>query len=169
MKVTRHLLCSRLAALFAAVAVLTFQPLQSASASEDRAADRKELAALLERWEGAWNKHDMRALAALFHEDAVWVLWTGEVWTGRKRFEDGMAEVHKTVYANSMQRERLEELAFVGPDAAVMRFHSKLTGDARYPGKVVQSRKILVLARRDGVWRIGWGQNTRFTGRPPAR
>jgi hypothetical protein len=40
-------------------------------------------------------------------------------------FEDGMVEVHKTVYANSMQRERLEELAFVGPDAAVMRFHSE--------------------------------------------
>ena len=169
MKATRHPLCSSRAALFTAIAVLTFQPLQSAHAAEDRTADRKELTALLERWEGAWNKHDMHALAALFHEDAVWVLWTGEVWTGRKRFEDGMVEVHKTVYANSMQRERLEELAFVGPDAAVMRFHSELTGDTRYAGKVVQSRKILVLTRRDGIWRIGWGQNTRFTERPPGR
>jgi uncharacterized protein (TIGR02246 family) len=169
MKLTRHPLRTFLAALFAAVAVLTFQPLQSAHASEDRAADRKELTALLGQWESAWNKHDMHALAALFHEDAIWVLWTGEVWTGRKRFEDGMVEVHKTVYANSMQRERLEELAFVGPDAAVMRFQSELTGDTRYLGKVVQSRKILVLTRRDGTWRIGWGQNTRFTERPPSR
>lgn len=169
MKTTGRPLWNRLAALFAAMAVLTCQPLQSASVSEDRAADRKELGALLERWEQAWNNHDMHALAALFHEDAVWVLWTGEVWTGRKRFEDGMVEVHKTVYANSIQRERLEELTFVGPDAAVMRFHSELTGDTRYPGKVVQSRKILLVTRRDGVWRIGWGQNTRFTERPPAK
>jgi hypothetical protein len=31
------------------------------------------------QWETAWNEHDMHALAGLFHEDAVWVLWTGEV------------------------------------------------------------------------------------------
>ena len=155
-------------AFFAAIAVLMCLSLQRAFAAEDRAAERKELAALLQQWEVAWNAHDMHALAALFHEDAVWVLWTGEVWTGRKKFEDGMVEVHKTVYANSIQRERLEELTFVGTDAAVMRFHSELTGDTRYPGKAVQSRKILVLTRRDGVWRIGWGQNTRFTERPPS-
>jgi hypothetical protein len=41
-----------------------------------------------------------------------------DVWTGRKRFEDGMVEV---------------------------------------------------ITRRDGSWRIGWGQNTRFTERPPAK
>src|SRR5215217_3786914 len=140
MKTTRQPSWSGFAALFAAIAVLTCQPLQSASVSEDRAADRKELNALLEHWEAAWNNHDMHALAALFHEDAVWVLWTGEVWTGRQKFEDGMVEVHKTVYANSIQRERLEELALVGPDAAVMRFQSELTGDTRYPGKAVQSR-----------------------------
>ena len=169
MKTTGQSSRSGLAALFTAIAILTCQLLQAASASEDRDADRKELSALLERWEEAWNNHDMHALAALFHENAVWVLWTGEVWTGRTRFEDGMVEVHKTVYANSIQRERLEELTFVGPDAAVMRFHSELTGDTRYPGKVVQSRKILIVTRRDGIWRIGWGQNTRFTERPPAR
>jgi uncharacterized protein (TIGR02246 family) len=167
MKGTRQPLWGGFAALFAVIATTACQPMQSASVSEDRATDQKELIALLGRWEDAWNSHDMHALAALFHEDAVWVLWTGEVWTGRKRFEDGMMEVHKTVYADSIQRERLEELAFVGPDAAVMRFHSELTGDTRYPGKTVQSRKLLVVTRRDGIWRIGWGQNTRFTERPP--
>lgn len=159
---------TNLVALFAAVAALTCQPLKAASTS-DQSDDRKELESLLERWESAWNKHDMPALAALFHEDAVWVLWTGEVWEGRKAFEEGMAAVHRTVYANSIQRERLEELTFLGPDAAVMRFHSELTGDTRYPGTIVQSRKILVLTRRQGTWRISWGQNTRFTERPPVK
>lgn len=168
MNTTRPRSWNGFAALCAIIAALTCQPLQAATASEDRAADRKEITALLQQWEVAWNKHDMHALAGLFHEDAIWVLWTGEVWTGRQKFEDGMVEVHKTVYANSVQRERLEELRFVGPDAAVMRFHSELTGDTRYPGKVVESRKILVVTRRDGNWRIGWGQNTRFTERPPA-
>jgi uncharacterized protein (TIGR02246 family) len=169
MKTTRQRSWDGFAAVCASIAVLASQPLPAATVSEDPTADHKDISALLERWEDAWNDHDMHSLAALFHEDAVWVLWTGEVWTGRKKFEDGMTEVHKTVYAKSVQHERLEELTFVGPDAAVMRFRSELTGDTRYPGKVVQSRKILVVTRRDGIWRIGWGQNTRFSERPPAR
>jgi uncharacterized protein (TIGR02246 family) len=155
-------------ALVAAVAFASGAS-HAATSADDRPADRKEITALLGQWEQAWSSHDMRALAALFHEDAVWVLWTGEVWVGRKKFEDGMVAVHKTVYANSIQRERLEELTFVGPDAAVMRFESTLTGDTRYPEKVVHSRKTLVVTRRNGVWAVGWGQNTRFVDPPAAK
>ena len=135
--------------------------------STGREADRRAISAILEEWEQAWNGHDMRALANLFHEDGVWVLWTGQVWTGRKAIEDGHAEVHRTVFRNSVQRERLEELNFVGPDAAVVRFCSTLTGDARAPEKLVRSRKILVVTRREGAWKIGWGQNTRFADTTP--
>jgi uncharacterized protein (TIGR02246 family) len=138
-------------------------------ATEDRPADRKQVMSLIAQWEDAWNTHDMTAFAALFHDDAVWVLWTGDVWTGRQVIQDGMAAVHKTVYLNSIQRERLEELTFVGPDAAVVRFESTLTGDTRQPEKTIKSRKILVVTKRDGSWRIGWGQNTRFADRPPTK
>ena len=130
--------------------------------SQDRKEDRAQIARLLSDWETAWNKHDMHSLAALFREDAIWVLWTGDVWTGRARFEQGMTDVHKTVYRTSVQREQLEELTFVGPDAAVLRFKSTLTGDKRYPDRTIHSRKILVLTRWNGHWLIGWGQNTRF-------
>jgi uncharacterized protein (TIGR02246 family) len=150
-----------------AAAALASAASRAATEADDRPVDRKEITALLSKWEQAWSSHDMHALAALFHEDAVWVLWTGEVWTGRKAFEDGMVAVHKTVYANSIQRERMEELTFVGPDAAVMRFESVLTGDTRSPDKVVRSRKILVVTRRNGVWGIGWGQNTRLADPSP--
>mgnify|MGYP003529018349 CR=1 FL=1 len=115
----------------------------------------------------AWNSHDMPALANLFHEDGIWVLWTGQVWTGRKTIEEGHAAVHRTVFRNSIQRERLEELTFVGPDAAVVRFYSTLTGDERSPNEVVRSRKILMVTRREGMWRVGWGQNTRLAASMP--
>jgi uncharacterized protein (TIGR02246 family) len=157
---------ARITLIVGAIAAFAAWSSLAASDASERAADRKQITALVEQWEKAWNTHDMHALAALFHEDAVWVLWTGEVWTGRQTFEDGMIAVHKTVYANSTQRERLEELTFVGPDAAVVRFESTLTGDTRAADKVVRSRKILVVTRRDDVWRIGWGQNTRFADRP---
>lgn len=132
-----------------------------------RDSDRKQIEAILQGVEEAWNHHDMHALANLFHEDGVWVLWTGNVWTGRRAIEDGHAEVHRTVFRNSIQRERLEELTFVGPDAAVVRYCAMLTGDERAPEKLVRSRKILVVTKREGDWKIGWGQNTRFADSAP--
>jgi uncharacterized protein (TIGR02246 family) len=135
--------------------------------SPARASDRAKITAILSSWEEAWNSHDMHAFANLFHEDGIWVLWTGQVWKGRTAIEDGHAAVHKTVFRNSVQRERLEELTFVGPDAAVVRFYSTLTGDERFPDKVVRSRKILMVTKRNGVWKIGWGQNTRLADTTP--
>jgi uncharacterized protein (TIGR02246 family) len=129
--------------------------------------DREQITAIVRNWEEAWNKHDMNALAKLFHEDGIWILWTGAVWKGRFTIEEGLAAVHKTVYRNSIQRERIEELTLVGPDAAVVRFFSTLTGDERAPDKVIRSRKFLVVTKREGNWRIGWGQNTRLADTTP--
>src|SRR5688572_125006 len=67
---------------------------QAAKASEK--SDREQITAIVRDWEKAWNSHDMRALADLFHADGVWVLWTGDVWNGRTAIEAGLAAVHKT-------------------------------------------------------------------------
>jgi uncharacterized protein (TIGR02246 family) len=136
-------------------------------AGANRAADRQQIEAIISQWESAWNSHDMARFGALFHDDGVWVLWTGAVWTGRPAIQEGHAEAHKTIFQNSTQRELLEELTFVGPDAAVARFCSMLKGDERTPDKLVRSRKFLVLTRRGGTWRVGWGQNTRLADTVP--
>lgn len=149
------------------LSVLILLGFVSTAAAQVRGPDEVQINAVLQGVEDAWNTHDMHAFANLFHEDGVWVLWTGQVWTGRKAIEDGHAEVHRTVFRNSTQRERLEELTFVGPDAAVVRYCSTLTGDARAPEKLIRSRKILVMTRREGGWKIGWGQNTRFADSVP--
>ena len=151
-----------LAGLFLAVSATTQE-----SPPADRPIDREAIATLIKGWEEAWNAHDMHAFGKLFHEDGTWILWTGAVWTGRTAIEEGHATVHETFFRNSVQRERLEELTFVGPDAAVVRFFSTLTGDERSPGKVVRSRKFLVVTRRDGAWKVSWGQNTRLADDQP--
>lgn len=160
----RRVLVSWVSALaLGVVAVLSFdKPAGAQQAPSERTADRQQISAILTRWENAWNSHDMAAFADMFHEDGIWVLWTGGVWIGRRAIQEGHAEAHKTIFRNSTQRERLEELTFVGPDAAVARFCSTLTGDERQPEKLVRSYKILVLTRRLQTWRIGWGQNTRL-------
>jgi uncharacterized protein (TIGR02246 family) len=153
--------------LFVALLCICSTSLGQDKQSSSRPSDRAKIKAILDSWEEAWNNHDMRALANLFHEDGIWILWTGAVWKGKARIEAGMADVHKTVYRNSIQREQLEELTFVGPDAAVVRFYSTLSGDERYPDKVVRSRKFLMVTRKKGVWRVGWGQNTRLADTTP--
>jgi uncharacterized protein (TIGR02246 family) len=137
------------------------------TSADDRAVDRDQISNVLSRWQDAWNRHDMPAFASLFHEEGVWVLWTGDVWSGRDAIEQGHAAVHKTFFRRSTQRERIEELTFLSPDAAVVRFCSVLTGDERAPDKVVRSRKFLVLTKQHGAWKIGWGQNTRLSDTVP--
>jgi uncharacterized protein (TIGR02246 family) len=135
--------------------------------SANAAKDREEITSILGRWEEAWKTHDMTAFASLFHEDGVWVLWTGDVWTGRRVIEERHAAVHKTFFRNAVQRERLEELTFVGPDAAIVRFCSVLTGDERAPTEVIRSRKFLVVTKRQEAWKVSWGQNTRLASSVP--
>jgi uncharacterized protein (TIGR02246 family) len=118
--------------------------------SAGSAADRDQIMAIVTRWETAWNTHDMTAYASLYHDDGVWVLWTGDVWTGRRAIEDGHAAVHKTIFRNSIQREHIEELTFVGPDAALVRFCSVLTGSEQSPNEPIRSREFLVVTRRQG-------------------
>lgn len=128
-----------------------------------KAADSTKIVALIDAMQTAWNTHDMHALANLFHEDGTWILWDGKiVWKGRSLIEEGHAKAHKTVYRNSIQTKQIEEITFVGPDAAVVRTHDTLTGDERYPAQVVESRKFLVCTRKNAIWKIGWGQNTRY-------
>ena len=131
------------------------------------AADREQITAIVTRWETAWNTHDMAAYAALYHDDGVWVLWTGDGWTGRRAIEDGHAAVHKTIFRNSIQREHIEELTFVGPDVAILRFCSVLTGSEQSPNEPIRSRKFVVVTRREGVWKLSWGQNTRLGANVP--
>ena len=127
------------------------------------ASDQENIAPIVRSWEEAWNSHDMHAFANLFHEDGIWILWTGQ--EGKTRIEEGHAAVHRTILRNSLQRERLEESTFVGPDAAVVRFFCMLTGDEWFPDKVIRSRKVSI--GREGTWKIGWGQNTRFADSTP--
>ena len=64
-------------------------PAAVTSGSQSSDSDRHQITAILGQWEDAWNAHDMTAFASLFHEDGVWVLWTGDVWKGRGVIEDG--------------------------------------------------------------------------------
>jgi uncharacterized protein (TIGR02246 family) len=140
-------------------------PAQAVPASES--ADRAAITELFTAWETAWNTHDMKAFADLYHDDCIFIAWTGAKWLGRDTVEKGHAEVHKTVFRNSVQRKRIDSIRFLAPDAALVHLWSTLTGDTRQPEKVVRSRNTLVLTKRDGTWKILSFQNTRLADNVP--
>ena len=154
-------------ALFASPAALAHDPPAPAVFT---ARELVEINSLLKRWETAWNTHDPRAWAQLFHEDATWVLWTGGVWKGRAAIEAGISDPFRTVYSNSTQLWRTRpEIRPVASGVVVARMLSTTIGDSRQPGVTIYGNKMLVLTRRDGVWGVLYGQNTRLNDAEIAR
>lgn len=138
-----------------------------AAAPDTRESDRQQVTALMAALDDTWNKHDMRAQAALFHEDGMWIAWTGAVIQGRSKYEAELTRLHQTVFKNSVHKGRLEELTFVAPDVAVVRGYGTVVGNEPTPEKVERYRNLIVATKRNGVWKVSWGQKTRFLESTP--
>lgn len=146
-------------------------PLQNADAGAMVAteapaeADRAAVRQIVYDFEAAWNRHDMTAFAALFHEDAEWVHWRGGLWSGRAEIYEGHRAVHEAYYRDSHATVRgIEALNFLAPTVAYVRVRSDMTGDSRSPGETFRYRRTMILSKRDGRWLIIKGHNTRIIG-----
>jgi len=139
----------------------------SATSPVSEKSDREEITALLAALDQTWNEHDMRAHAALFHVDGIWIAWTGEVIKGRAAYEAELTPLHKTVFRNSVHKGWIEELEFVAPDVAIVRGYGTVIGNEPTPEKTHRYRNLIVMTKRDGAWKISWGQKTRFADRTP--
>ena len=125
--------------------------------------DRAAVLAVVAGFEDAWNRHDMDAFAALFHEDAAWVNWRGGYSRGRDEIKRLHVAIHQTFYKNThMQTIAVEDVTFLTPVIAVTHDRANMTGDERSPGQLLRYRKTMVLTKRNGEWRISAGHNTRL-------
>src|SRR5688572_28071940 len=71
---------------------------QATPPPDARKSDREQITAFMAALDETWNKHDMHAHAALFHEDGVWIAWTGDVLKGPAAYEARLAPLHKTIF-----------------------------------------------------------------------
>ncbi len=155
-----------LAAILATL-FISFVPHAAAAAPDSRELDRQQIAALIASLDETWNRHDMPAHAALFHEDGIWIAWTGAVLSGRAAYESELTRLHKTVFRKSVHTGHIEELTFISADAAVVRGFGTVIGNEPTPDKMERYRNLLVVTKRNGAWKVSWGQKTRFSERTP--
>ncbi len=120
---------------------------------------------IAERFEAAWNAHDMAALGSLFYEDATFVNRFGHYVRGVEEIIALHAPIHKTIYSDSTLQNELIDVVFVGDDVAITHFWSRLTTSLAHPAgpHSVDTLILAVLARRDKTWLIKALENVTLT------
>jgi uncharacterized protein (TIGR02246 family) len=114
----------------------------------------------------AWNRHDMDAFAALFHDDATFVNLRGSLWKGRGEIRDLHSQVHATFFRTSQLTQEVEDVSVLAPSVAVAHVHGQLRGDERFPDKVLNARMTVVVQERGGRWLIAAAHNTEIAPLP---
>ena len=129
--------------------------------------DREQIVRVFEALDETWNRHDMAGHAALFHKDGVWIAWTGQLLNGAAEYEAALTPLHKTIFKDSVHDDHIEDMTFAAPNVAVIRGYGTVTGNKPAPERTERYRILLVMTKREGIWKIGWGQKTRLLDSTP--
>ncbi len=129
----------------------------STNPNKDEAAVR----AVVQAVQDAWNAHDGKAFAAVFAEDADYVVVNGLYTRGRKEIEDGHVGIFTTIYKDSKNAATIKRVRFLRPDQAVA--HVEWNLEFTLGGKLNKGHAMntMVMGKRpDGKWLIDVFQNT---------
>ena len=151
----RHILGCMMIFLMAALE----GPLLRAGQSPDEA----EIHRVETGFEQAWNRHDMKAWANLFAEDADFVNVAGWWWKGRAEIEQKHAGAHAFLFRESTLTIDEVHTRFLTPEIAVVHVLWSLAGHKNPDGTPGQPRKGVftqVLQKQNGKWLIAAAQNT---------
>src|SRR5579862_557877 len=103
-----------------------------------------------ERFQSAWNSHDMQALGGLFHTDATFVNRFGHYVRGVDEIVALHRPIHETIYRDSTLENELIDVVPLAEDAAIVHFWSRLSAGAAHPAGAHQVDTLIlaVLTRR---------------------
>ena len=159
-RTTQRPLIGRTAGLFlCATLAVQFASAQAAGP----AGAHESVKRLTASWEGAWNRHDMGALASLVAEDVDFVTVGGNWLKGRAQFTEHHAAGHRMQFAESVWSTRDVHVKLRGPRMAVAHVEWALRGDRDPGGSPRQPRRGIftwLVERRSGRWLITAAQNT---------
>ena len=125
----------------------------AAVAQHGEASDRQAIQGVMDRFEDAWNRHDAKAFAAVFAEDADFTNWRGTGASGRSKIEEFHAPMFATIFKNSHQKYTDIRTRFVRPDVAAVDVRWEMTGATDPQGNPRPERQDLlnfVMAKNGG-------------------
>jgi uncharacterized protein (TIGR02246 family) len=131
--------------------------------AQERTRDWDAIKSVEAQFEAAWNQHDIRALGALLTDDVDFITVGGQWLRDRAEFETFHADLHKTVFKDSVLTIKDTQMRFLKSDVAVVHVRWGMHGDRDPDGTPREPREGLfmqVLIRQNGEWRITAAQNT---------
>lgn len=117
---------------------------------------------LAAHWESAWNRHDMKALAALFTDGADFVNVGARHWKGPTEIEAQHA-TRLNQFIESSWATKEVAVQFLTPDISLVHVSWALEGDKDPDGTPRQPREGVftwVVVKERGEWLIRAAQNT---------
>lgn len=111
---------------------------------------------LYEQFVAAWNKHDPKALAAMWVEDGDDVEPDGHVAKGRDEVQKLFAAEHQSVMKNTKLTLAIDSVWFIAANVALVDGSYELSGIVAPDGKELPPRKgrlsSILLQERDRWW-----------------
>lgn len=132
------------------------------------------IAAILADEAAAWNRGDATAFAAATTDDVVFTNIVGMFSVGRAPFVAQHAHIFATIYKGSTMSQKVEHVALVRPDVAIVDTVTTLTGFVALPAGAepvdgaIHTRLEQVMVRDGGVWRVASFHNVTINARAVA-
>ncbi|MBR7736640.1 SgcJ/EcaC family oxidoreductase [Acinetobacter nosocomialis] len=116
-------------------------------------------------FQAAWNNHDMKAFAALFHQDATFVNRFGHYVKGIDEIIALHQPIHETIYSDSTLENELIDVTSLTNDICISHFWSRLTAGLAHPQGPHQIDTLLltVLIKENNSWCIQALENVTLT------
>ena len=130
--------------------------------------DDEAILEIVNRWETAWNAHDMSAMGNLIAEDADFVNVAGLHWKGKPQIVREHAERHRTNLKLSSWRTEKIGIQKLGSGFALVHIEWGMTGDTEFDGTPREPRRGIfswLVTKTGDRWLIRAVQNTNVTPR----
>lgn len=129
--------------------------------THDQSADEQALRELVQQLMDTWDQGDGYAFAALFTDDADYIVWNGLYFKGREAIGTAHHQIFDTFYHGSRLEGSIKSIRFLGDDIALLHLHGRPRLPSQdLPAPEQHSIQTLIGMRQTDGWRFTAFQNT---------